>query len=266
MPSVENPQARATCHARTERQLPQLRRRRGWPHRRWLQNHSPQLAHRLHQLRSQRPHAFDLLHLRMQRRGRSRIPDSPKPLRARSRSTTSLLSPRVARKSSHRRSLFGIALVGAALVAGRQAHLHLRVHASRMARIGIEIVGAAPQQKQLQRLFGKPLRRRPRSKRPIGPVGLALAGPVASPQCADTDCRRDSARMPARADASAPGPSRRTSLPEAKTATSSDSNSEPVSRHAIRRTRPASCSRRGCFAEGCSSRSSRPRRFGVRPM
>ena len=93
-----------------------------------------------------------------------RIPDWPKPGRARVRSTTSWLSPRVARKLSHRRGLFGVALVGAALVAGREAHLHLRVDAAGMARIGIQIVGAAAQQKQLQRLFGKALRRRARSE------------------------------------------------------------------------------------------------------
>ncbi len=44
-----------------------------------------------------------------------------------------------------------------------------------MTRIRIQILHAAAQQKQLQRLLGESLRRRARRKRPVGPLGLALA-------------------------------------------------------------------------------------------
>ena len=131
---------------------------------------------RLHQFGRQRAHGLDALHLRMQIAAAVSNSSSAE---AWSRSRAQHDQPALAargQKTLDRRSLFGIALVRAALVAGREAHLHLGVDAAGMARIGIEIVGAAAQQKELQSLFGKALGRRARSERPVGPVGFALAG------------------------------------------------------------------------------------------
>jgi hypothetical protein len=44
-----------------------------------------------------------------------------------------------------------------------------------MSGVGVQVVGAAAQQEQLERLLGKAFGRRARRKRPVSPVGLALA-------------------------------------------------------------------------------------------
>src|SRR5580658_7143402 len=64
-------------------------------------------------------------------------------------------------------SLFAVSLVRAALIAGREAHFHLGVDAAGMARIGIEIVRAAAQQKQLESFVGKSFCRCPRLERAV---------------------------------------------------------------------------------------------------
>ena len=171
-PAWKTRRGRAGGHSRRERRP----LRRGWRRpaeitaRNWLSG--------LHQLRGQRAHRSRRAAPGREARRRIRIRDWPRPA---SRWAAQRDQPAFAargQKVLDCRGFFGVALVGAALVARREAHLHLGVDAAGMARIGIEIVGAAAQQEQLQRLFGKALGRRARGKRPIGPVGFALAGPV----------------------------------------------------------------------------------------
>jgi hypothetical protein len=81
-------------------------------------------------------------------------------------------------KTLDRGSLFSVAIVCAALIARCEAHLHLGVDAAGVARIWVEIVGAAAQEKQLESFVGKALGCRTRLKRAVGPAGFALAGTV----------------------------------------------------------------------------------------
>jgi hypothetical protein len=56
-----------------------------------------------------------------------------------------------------RLGLLRVALVRAALVAGREAHLHLGVDATGVGGVGVQLLGTATQQEELERLVGKAL-------------------------------------------------------------------------------------------------------------
>ncbi len=64
-------------------------------------------------------------------------------------------------KGHHARGFVGVQLVGAALEAGRQAHLHLGIDAAGMGRVGIEFLDAAADFEEVERVVGELLGRRP---------------------------------------------------------------------------------------------------------
>ena len=82
----------------------------------------------------------------------------------------------MARKLFDCRGLFVVALVAATLVARGEAHLHLGVDATGMARVGMKIVDAAAQQKELEHFVGVAFGRGAGGERSVGPIGFALAG------------------------------------------------------------------------------------------
>ena len=142
-----------------------------------VQHYCAQLIHGPHQLRRQRAHRLNFLHLRMQSGGALKRQLLGRFLALRAQHNQLAFAAR-GQKRLHRRGLLGVALVGAALVAGRKAHLHLGVDTARMAGVRRKLIHATPQQKQLQRLLGKALRGCAAGKRPVGPRGLTLAGLV----------------------------------------------------------------------------------------
>ncbi len=142
-----------------------------------LQNDRAQLAERTDQFRSKRADGFDALHLRMKRGGGFKLEVRGGLVALRLENHEAALAAG-GQKAFDGGGFFGIALVGAALVAGREAHLHLGIDAAGMAGIGIEIVGAAAQQKKLESLVGIALGGGARRERAVRPVGFALAGAV----------------------------------------------------------------------------------------
>ena len=74
-----------------------------------------------------------------------------------------------------------VPLIGAALVAGREAHLHLRIDTAGKGRIGVELLDAPAQQKQVQHLIRVALGRRARRewaeesvRRRLGDLGCGV--------------------------------------------------------------------------------------------
>ncbi len=81
-------------------------------------------------------------------------------------------------KAFDSRRFLSVALVRAALEAGREAHLHLGINAAGIARVWIQFKCAAAQQKQLEHLFCVALGGGARRERSVRPVSFAQAGPI----------------------------------------------------------------------------------------
>ncbi len=260
MPSVENPTGPRSRPLLEQKHRHLVRLRRG------LQNHRPQLAQRPHQFRRQRPHALHLLHLRVQRRRSLQTPDSPKP-RPASPAASPACSPRAWPETAPpqpppRHSARPCSPCSRA--PGTSSSPSTRIPDGWDRDPNHPCSGAAETASAPPRQTAPP-----RARDANGPYAQSASRWLGRLVTVDPRIRiaAQIAHKRRRAQVHPLQGLRPVHLlKQFETAASSDSNSDPVSRHSIRRTRPASCSRRGCFAEGCSSRSSRPRRLGVRPM
>ena len=142
-----------------------------------MQDHRAKLVEGAHKFRCKGAHALNALDLGVQRGGGLEFEAGRGLVALGAENDKAALAAR-GQKAFHCRGFFAVALVRTAPVTGGKAHLHLGVHASGVAGIGVEIVGAAAQQEELERLFSKALGRRPRLEWPVGPLALALAGAV----------------------------------------------------------------------------------------
>src|SRR5271168_1287942 len=123
----------------------------------------------MNQLRSQNSNRLNLFELRVQfgRGFKLQFLGSPVALLA---NRDKLAFATRSKKAAHGFGFLGIASISAALLAGREAHLHLAIDAAGMFRVRREIVFAAAQQKELQQFFAVTLGSRARREWPEGPL------------------------------------------------------------------------------------------------
>ena len=142
-----------------------------------LQNQCVQLRHRTHHLIHQSDGGLRLLHLRVQggrllelHRFRCSI--------ARACDLGQQRSSLRLQIALHRGRLLRIPLVRASLEAGRKAHLHLGVDAAGERGVWLQVVGAAAQLEQVQRLVQKTLGSRARGERAVAAIDRFFSQPV----------------------------------------------------------------------------------------
>src|SRR5580658_4034554 len=117
-----------------------------------LQDDGAELAEWADELGGERADLLDALHLCMDLRGRFEFKIGGGLFALSAEMDETAFAAR-SQKTFYRSGLFCVALVGAALVARSEAHFHLGVDAAGIARVGIEIEGAAAQEEELERFF-----------------------------------------------------------------------------------------------------------------
>ena len=129
-----------------------------------LNHHTAKLAERARSVRHLRGHCFHFFVALVQRGGLLELECICRSSPFRGYALQETPAPR-AQEIANGNSLFRIALVGAALVAGREALLHLGIKAAGKGWIGVEVFRAAAQQEQVEHFLQVAFCRSLRGKR-----------------------------------------------------------------------------------------------------